>query len=564
MHRSLRATIAVLLLPSALGIALARSASNDLSVTVDEFGYIPDGLGWLSGVTPRVPDGNPPFFKMLSALPAASLSPVFDTDWIRRRLDFWTIGRLFAEHNRASYHALVLRARTIPLLFLGVTCLLTGLLSWQLYGRAAAVAAAGLTALNPNVLAHGALVTPDIFFTAGILASLVAFHWYAERPSYGRAAVYGGTLGIACLFKLTGLVLVVAMWVWSLVERVQHADSRRGGWCDTRFRTAAAASLWLVLCAAYGFEGMGTKLRDINAQGTGLSNLGAFSESPAPLPVPLLSAIEFQLGDRGYLAYLDGRISTTGFWDYYLRALLYKTPPALLALALLASLRGRVQAGERALVVTALASLAVFSIVGLKNIGVRYVLFLYPLMAVWASRLLSERRVTERAPPARTAARHWRTAAVCLGLAGMAISEWRIWPHHLAYFTALSGGPERGPEHLADSNVDWGQGLIHLKSFMDDRGIDRIELAYFGGVDPSVYGIRHAAFGELPGTRWRAVSATVLYSYSLRPETSPEIRRLLQREPAFRLGYSIYVYDMDDARPRRRTETPPTRPSGKG
>jgi hypothetical protein len=35
-------------------------------------------------------------------------------------------------------------------------------------------------------------------------------------------------------------------------------------------------------------------------------------------------------------------------------------------------------------------------------------------------------------------------------------------PHSLAYFNFLAGGPSNGWRHLAHSNVDWGQGLLYL------------------------------------------------------------------------------------------------------
>jgi len=44
----------------------------------------------------------------------------------------------------------------------------------------------------------------------------------------------------------------------------------------------------------------------------------------------------------------------------------------------------------------------------------------------------------------------------------------------------LAGGAEHGYKHLLDSNYDWGQDVIRLKKFLDERGIARIYLQYFG------------------------------------------------------------------------------------
>jgi hypothetical protein len=55
----------------------------------------------------------------------------------------------------------------------------------------------------------------------------------------------------------------------------------------------------------------------------------------------------------------------------------------------------------------------------------------------------------------------------------------------------LWGGPAHTHEILADSNVDWGQGLIAMKKYIDQRHIQNCWFAYFGSliVDVSYYGI---------------------------------------------------------------------------
>jgi hypothetical protein len=57
----------------------------------------------------------------------------------------------------------------------------------------------------------------------------------------------------------------------------------------------------------------------------------------------------------------------------------------------------------------------------------------------------------------------------------VAASLW-IYPHFLAYFNESVGGPKAGYKVLVDSNLDWGQGLKHLKSFMTANQIDKVAL----------------------------------------------------------------------------------------
>ncbi|HEY4575265.1 MAG TPA: hypothetical protein VIJ26_14910, partial [Thermoanaerobaculia bacterium] len=67
-------------------------------------------------------------------------------------------------------------------------------------------------------------------------------------------------------------------------------------------------------------------------------------------------------------------------------------------------------------------------------------------------------------------------------------------------------------EILLDSNIDWGQGLKRVRKYMDRQGIDHIGLAYFGHVDPALYGIDfHLPRPDQPGLV--AVSANFLHGY---------------------------------------------------
>ena len=60
------------------------------------------------------------------------------------------------------------------------------------------------------------------------------------------------------------------------------------------------------------------------------------------------------------------------------------------------------------------------------------------------------------------------------------------YPYTLTFFNLFVGGPANGYKYLADSNVDWGQGLKLLKRWMDREGVEQVGLAYFGTADPGI------------------------------------------------------------------------------
>ena len=129
-------------------------------------------------------------------------------------------------------------------------------------------------------------------------------------------------------------------------------------------------------------------------------------------------------------------------------------------------------------------------------------------------------------------------------------------PNEIAYFNELAGGPVGGAKHLADSNLDWGQGLPALKEWMDREGVDRVYLAFFGTDRPEAHGIRFQALpaygrvgppgGEtIPTDAPRhivAISANHLLGMFLNEPTAYSWLR--QREPIAVLAGCIYVFDL--------------------
>ena len=92
--------------------------------------------------------------------------------------------------------------------------------------------------------------------------------------------------------------------------------------------------------------------------------------------------------------------------------------------------------------------------------------------------------------------RRWRRVPV--GRAPRRGSAWparrigvaTIHPHELSYFNRLAGGPIGGRRILADSNLDWGQGLRALVRLQRQRPeFSDLTLYYFGDTEPRFYGV---------------------------------------------------------------------------
>jgi len=137
----------------------------------------------------------------------------------------------------------------------------------------------------------------------------------------------------------------------------------------------------------------------------------------------------------------------------------------------------------------------------------------------------------------------------------MLSSLW-IHPYYLAYFNALVGGPDQGYRYVVDSNLDWGQDLKRLKGYLDERGIERVKLSYFGTAKPEGYGIEYdplpmlfssspsdfSPFNPEPGMY--AISASNLQGALLEePDIFDWFRH---RQPVDKIGYSIFIYEVTE------------------
>ncbi len=541
------------------------------SAVVDEPPHLAAGMLAFQRGDLTVNREHPPLMKWLAGGAAATLHPTFPpepADVPRASSDFaFVYGReLLYKANDAD--ALLRRAR-LPIvaatLAAGAVLFFWG---WRLMGPWPAAAALALFAFEPNLLAHGRLVTTDMgaaLFTLATLACLErAQQGGAGAPRSGKAAAWGrdvaagAMLGLALLTRFSCVLLIPVGMACLVFDRRRPARSR---WLGGAIALAVAL---LVLQAGYGAIA-GSEAMDLfplSASATGeplraqplaaMESSGALRWLPLPLPRLWLEGMDLARWKNAHLegpSYLDGRISADGFWSYFVAALLMKgtLPWLLLAAAGVGAIawRARAAAGVSWTPLLIWCTLPAGLLLSLTTaltraqIGLRYVLPVIPLLCLAGGAV-----VARRAPAPR------RPAIAAMVLTGSLLA-WHAWsalaihPFHLAYFNEAAGGPEAGARRLVDSNLDWGQDLIGLARFLEERRIDQVNLYYFGTADPDYYRIRRAPAAQ-PG--WFAVSATHLAGvYLPDPGYLAPFRSL---RPDAAIGHSILLYHLDQVPPR--------------
>jgi 4-amino-4-deoxy-L-arabinose transferase-like glycosyltransferase len=531
---------------------LAFDAAQRLTVTHDEYWHLPVGL--LNLTTGRFDQDNlnPPLVRMWAALPLLAGAERPDNEAVER--DAREHGDAFMRANRDEYHALFARGRTMIVLLSVLTGVLLAIWARQWFGRQSALLTVLLWAASPTALMSASLVTTDLAAALMFTATLYLLWRFARRPGYGGAAGFGICLGLAQLAKFTCLMLyplAIVLWFVFRLARAERTESR--GKCTQLWLIALSLSL-LVVNMGYLFRGSLAPLESYHFGSKTLSHLARTLEPAGSLPVPLpLDYVEGidrqrQIMESRHPVYLDGTLNTEGFPLYYLYAMWYKLPHTLQLLSVLVFVFVLRPCGEPRFVRFQLALLLPLALLLLAasgsgmQLGIRYILPVLPFLILFAGQ--SARWVDF--------SRYQVRSCLVVGVAVFIPLSLRFHPHHLAYFNELSGGPANGHAHLLDSNIDWGQDLRALKSYLDEQGVDRVGLAYFGMLPPSALEIDYfipRARPLRPG--WYAVSMNFAQGRphtirqpdgSIEPIGPNEFSHFRFLKPTARIGYSINVY----------------------
>lgn len=548
-----RRTVALIVTFLLLGhYVLAATSLLRENPTVDEVNHLPAGVSYWQTGSFRLYHHNPPLIKMIAALPilpeVASFRQVFAQApiWQQDTIPQAPFGTAFSRLYARRYFEIFAISRLVMPLFSVLGGMLVFLWSRQLFGERGAILSLALWCLCPNILAHGRLITSDT--GAAVLGALATYHFwrYLGSPTWIRAIVAGLLLGIAQLSKFSMLLLYLlwpVIWLAYTAPKFRKADAKQLLTNGFLHGTAIVALSILTINLGYGFEGTGKPIGSFRfaskgfltkpGQSPGRSpnqlidmarnyRVNRFKDTwigmiPAPLPKHYLLGFDEQKLEadgiplmwsdkrvkdpdivQGYTVYLDGELRRTGWRSYYVRCWLYKTPEGTIVLlaatviAFFATSKARASWGDEAvLAIVPLAFFGAMTFLTDINIGLRYVLPVFPYLFIFIGRL---GKLADSLIPSRR-----RIAWSLIGLSGCltAVSTLSVYPHYLAYFNTVSGGPDREPPRLIDSNLDWGQDLIGLRDWLKAHpGEGPVGLIYFGQIAPQVFDDR----GE--GFRW--------------------------------------------------------------
>lgn len=386
---------------------------------------------------------------------------------------------------------------------------------YTLYGKENALLSLILYTFSPNILAHTGLITPDMTITAFFFVATY-FLWRALKlNSLKHTILCGVFLGFALLSKYTGLLLIPLILILTVIWKI-------------KCKTLNVNHILIIFVIGFALLLLGYR-----------GNIQPYFQG---------ITVQLEFAKTSNNAFLWGNYSQTGWWYYFFAAFLIKTPiPTLILLGLsfymLFDKNNKKRIDELFLLLPVIFIFGFFSI-KYQNIGLRYVLPVFPFLFVFCGKIIN---LSYKKKIARI--------ALLILMVWYIGSSLYVHPHYLAYFNELVGGPDKGYKYLVDSNIDWGQDLKELKKYMDENNIEKINLSYFGTDSPERYGIK---YDWLPSVYLRnnepqkqialplkgliAISVTNLQGVHF--EDNNLFSWLKNYEPIKKIGYSIYVYDI--------------------
>ena len=400
------------------------------------------------------------------------------------------------------------------------------------FGTAAGAVAALILVTTPPLLAHAGLATTDVPVAAACVSAMFAFVLWLEYPNAWRSATVGAASALAITAKLSAVAFLPVCYAAALALRWRSELGRSSPLSLIQNASSALpagmAAFGLTLWVVYG--------------------------CPADPWQPfhqLWSGIEevAQHNARGHESFFCGQVSHEGHWLFFPIVLLVKTPLPFLILSGFGAftvLRRHRQDWRYLIPLASVAAILTVAVAGRIHLGIRYVLPLYPMLAMIAGIGAASLFVTR-------SIKSWiLLSLLILGQLGVSVANF---PDYLAYFNVLAGAE---PERLVvDSDLDWGQDVNRVATELRVRGIGRVFTALQGNSDLSQHGF--PAHGDLdwyqPATGWIVISLTQ-WAFGTNPAPYDGYAWLKSFDPVATIGKTVRLYYVDPAHSAAKVSAP--------
>ena len=389
-----------------------------------------------------------------------------------------------------SWSGQVRRGRYATIAFAVLLALYVLKWSYELYGRNGALLSLSLYVFDPNLLAHGQLVTADM--PAALMTTMALYHFwhYLKLGGKQRALFSAVTLGLSQLAKyscvyLYPIFLAIAAIYCRFAPATKVTKPGRSHSPTWNLRRWSIVTVFFAVVSivtinvGFGFYGIGTPLSGYTFKDPFFKKLQAtpiVGKLPLPLPVPYVHGLDLvkfeeRMGQAWGNIYMAGRLRVNhhdgtlhGFPGYYFYAAFFKVPIAkqiIFLVALVGYFSRRVQPAARGLrreeiflLVPILVYWTYFNFFFSSQVGIRHVLPVFALATIFCGRFLIDRE---------SKFRRYTAVILLLWTVGSALS---YYPHFISYFNEFVPDRKLAYRHLADSNLDWRGNEWYLTEYI--------------------------------------------------------------------------------------------------
>jgi len=497
---------------------MAVTSVLDKSTTSDEVVHLPAGYSFWKYNDYRMDpeNGNLPQRWMAIPLLFGNWQFPSHSEYYWKMSREWTVGRYFCYYLGNNLQMMLWLGRAMIALLGCFAGLVVYAWARLLFGRIGGMLSLLLFAFDPTMLANGRLCTSDMAAGLFFTLSVGCLWWVLHKVN--RLSVLCSCLAMGGLFiaKMSAVLVIpiglALIGIRLLSGKPVEVAFGKIGKVAARSKQALiylalvalhAAAVFLIIWAAFGFRfsmfspasGSGNyppkSWEELTADGGPIYDTLLFAREHKLLPEAYIYGFgHVYKHSRARSAFLNGEYAIYGWRKFFPYCFAVKTPLATLAIFAMAIgaayILARLPGGKSSSFVTSIAKslyrtsplwmlLLVywcFSISARMNIGHRHILPVYPPTFILAG----------AAAYWFTGRLKWTRLLVPAMLVWLAVESVAIWPHYLAYFNQVAGGPKNGYRHLVDSSLDWGQDLPGLKKWIarnTDEG-ENVYLGYFG------------------------------------------------------------------------------------
>jgi 4-amino-4-deoxy-L-arabinose transferase-like glycosyltransferase len=531
---------ACLLLLGELGLSIRQ-----LSQTADESTHLYAGYRyWKCGDFGFGPE-HPPLARLIAAAPLLGAGADAACRASIRDENLAALAWLYGHDGKA----MLVRARTAVSIFALGLCVLVWVAARRMFDFPAAVAATVLLIFEPNVLAHGALVTTDMAVSLMLPATVFAFYLWVQKRTLLYLLLTGVAAGLTLVAKHSGAEVLPILVLLALADAYRSAKEWRGRWrmawqnglAVVVVSLLAAGIVWGVYGFRFSARPDGTPLPAPRV-GEG-STLMLAMEQRRLLPEAYLTGLQtaWALANAPQPMFLLGQVHSGARWYFFPVNLAVRCTAGtlLLLLAALLGARSVFREHSRELLFLALPALFFLSVCACARMpsGIRHLLPVMFFLLLFAAAGCADwaRRVA------------WFKYLIAGALLWHGASSLHAFPNYLSYANELWGGPSHA--YTLVPGVDWGQSFPQITKYVEQRGSPPCWFATIYQVDLRPYNVPCRQFWRVldEPVPPRVHGIMVLSSAFLnrRPEDWPTIF-VAQHAPRALLGGSaLLVYEGD-------------------